>query len=279
MTARARIVVTYQGLSDSATVSAIPRYPMVINRNKSVVLINSDGTGATTLATVNTTWYSLGPKSVSATPNVVFYDNDPYTYGKLWVVQPGGTPRLLLGNTMQSVGWSRLSPDGTWVYFVRNWSSLWRVHLDGTGLDSLTAFSAIGGTNPTPTIAPDGGSVAVAENNGIRVFDLAARTSSIVPFTCGEARHSPDGAYFACMDQLGLTVVRSDGTGQRYVTDLFQYSPDQTSGLDWSPDGKFVLASTLYGGAILVEVSSGTVIPLTALGPDLNQVRDASFIR
>ena len=76
------------------------------------------------------------------------------------------------------------------------------MHLDGTGLDSLTAFSAIGGTNPTPTISPDGGS-----------------------------------------------------------------------------DGRWVLMSTVYMGAILVEVSSGTIVPLTALGADLTQVRDASFVR
>jgi Tol biopolymer transport system component len=224
-------------------------------------------------------WYSLGPSSVPTTSSVVFYDDDPYTYGRLWVVQPGGTPRLLLSATTRSVGWERLSPDGTWVYFVRGWSSLWRVHLDGTGLDSLMAFSAMGGTNPTPTVSPDGGSVAVAENNGIKIFDVATRSSRVVPVTCGEARYSPDGAYFACLDALGLSVVRSDGTGQRHVADLFNVSPDMSSVVDWSPDGHWMLISTGYAGAILVEVSSGAIVPLTALGSDLTQVRDASFVR
>ena len=278
-TARARVVVSYQGVSDSASVSVIPKFPMVINRNKSVVLINSDGTGATTLATSTSFSPSVSPSSVAATPSVVFNQGNPCCDGRLWVVQPGGTPRLLLSATTLPEGWARLSPDGTWVYFVRDWRSLWRVHLDGTGLDSLTAFSAIGGSDPAPTISPDGGSVAVAENNGIRIIDVATKTSRVVPVACGSARYSPDGAFFACLDALGLSVVQTDGTGQRHVADLFNASPDQPSGLDWTPDGKWVLMSTVYMGAILVEVSSGTVVPLTALGTDLTQVREASFVR
>ena len=271
---RASIVVSYQGVSDSAGVSVVPRLPMVINRNHAVVLINSDGTGEKSLATSQD--YSLSPSSVPTTPNVVYYQGDPGYSGKVWVVQPNGTPQPLLPGVTRPEGWPRLSPDGTWVYFVRDYKSLWRVHLDGTGLDSLTDFT-MARIYAAPTISPDGRSVAIEDgSNGIKIVDVATKTPRTVSATCGFPRYSPDGAFFVCTTGTDVAIVRADGTGRRVVT-TFQYpGPDDLSAADWTPDGKWLLVTTQNQSAELIEVSTGVVLPLTGLGGATWQ---ASFVR
>jgi hypothetical protein len=275
-TARGRILVSYQRLTDSAFVSVGPRFPMVINRSSgaggAVVLINSDGSGSTTLATNSDN--SLAPSSVAATPSVVFYRGDPTTSGRVWVVQPNGIPQLLVPGETRAEGWPRLSPDGAWVYFVRDSRSLWRVHLDGSGLDSLTSFSAPR-VYRAPTVAPDGRSAAVEDVNGLQIVDVVTKTSRLLSANCAGPAYSPDGAYFACATSTDVSVVRTDGTGQRVVSAAGIGGPDELSGLDWTPDGKWILAK-LSGKFALIEVSSGTVLPLTGLGPDVLQ---GSFVR
>lgn len=264
--ARARIAVSYQGLSDSASVSVVQRLPMVAFM-VGVTLVNTDGSGQTSLAT--TTDLSLGPSSVAATPNVVYYQGNPGYNAKIWVVQPKGTPRLLLPGETRPESWPRLSPDGTWVYFVRDLTSLWRARLDGTGLDSLTSFTRTR-IYFAPTISPDGGSVAIEDGTGLQILDLTTRTKRTLSVTCPAPQYSPDGAYFACMNADGLSIVRTDGTGRRIVAPFGE--PDR-SGVDWTPDGKWLLVST--SPAMLFEVSTGAVLTLTALGP----IGQASFVR
>jgi hypothetical protein len=270
---RAKIVVSYQQASDSAKVSVYPRIPMVIARHdmasastgpgSTVVLINSDGTGSTDLA--RTTDVSLSPSSVAATSSVVYYRGDPSSNSKVWVVQPTAAPRVLLPGQTRPESWPRLSPDGTWVYFVRDMKSLWRVKLDGTGLDSLTSFT-VSNLYEAPAISPDGRSVAIEDGNGLQIVDVATKAKSTLPVTCAHPAYSPDGAYFACTTSNNVSIVRTDGTGRRVVATFPAYQgPDGFSGVDWTPDGKWLLVMIEYDDAVLVDVSTGTVLPLRAL--------------
>jgi len=275
--ARNGIKVAYQRLSDSAHVSVIPLFPMVVNKSGSAVLVNTDGSGRTTL--MGPADASIAPSSVPTTPSVVYYQGDPATNSKVMVVQPNGTPRPLLNGSTSADAWPRLSPDGVWVYFVRGINSLWRARLDGSGLESLATF-----TPPrvysTPTISPDGKSVAIEDGTGLKIIDVATKASRTLPVTCGYPSWSPDGAFFACANATELSVIRTDGTGRRVV---FQFStgwppasgPTQLSGIDWSPDGKWLLA--IAGPyANLYDVTSGAMLPLSGLGIDFSQ---ASFVR
>jgi hypothetical protein len=275
--ARARIDVSYQTISSYGAVSVIPRLPMVINRNQSVVLINSDGTEATTVATSSDR--SLSPSSVAATPSVVYHQGDPASGGKIWVVQPNGSPRLLLAGVTRPEGWPRLSPDGAWVYFVRDMKSLWRVHLDGAGLDSLTSFT-MARTYAAPTISPDGRSVAIEDGTGVQIVDVATKATRMMSVACGFPKYSPDGAFFACSSASTISIVRIDGTDQRPVADLSTYgNPDDLTGADWTPDGTWLLVTIPYQGALIVEVLSGTVLRFSGLGNDWTEVWQASFVR
>ena len=278
--ARGRIVVTYGELTDTVRVSVVPSLPMVITRSGRVELINADGSGSATLATTPHT--SLSPSSVAATTSVVFYQGAPCCNGKLWVVYPGGTPYLLLNGPTRPEGWPRISPDGVWVYFVRDVTTLWRVRLSGTGLDSLTSFTPplIDGmpkVYTAPTVSPDGRSVAIEDAGGIKIVDVETKATRTVPVTCGSPRYSPDGAYFACASQFSdVSIVGTDGTGHRVLAQFVFDGPDQLSGVDWTPDGKWLLMTPPSRPPVLVEVASGVVLPLTGLGEGAHQ---ASFVR
>jgi len=269
--ARGVITVSYQGASDSAFVAVIPKLPMVMNRGQSVVVINSDGTGATTLA--SSFDQSLAPSAVASTSSVVYYQGDPGYSGKVWVAQPNQSPRVLLPGVTRPEGWPSLSPDGTWVYFVRDYKSLWRVRLDGTGLDSLTSFTEAR-IYAAPTISPDGQSVAIEDGTGVKIVDVATKATRRLSVTCPYPRYSPDGVYFACQGAGFLAIVKSDGTGYRTVANVL-YSFDELSGIDWTPDGKWLLVNTIYPAAMLYEVATGGGIKLSGLGV----VFQASFVR
>jgi len=269
---REKIVVSYQQASDSAKVSVYPRIPMVYSRSHvvgdpkgpgdDVAFINTDGTGVSDVAI--TTDASLAPTSVAATSSVVYYRGDPTTNSKLWIVQPGGTPQLLLSGSTRADAWPRLSPDGAWVYFVRDSSSLWRVKLDGTGLDSLTSLSTRR-TYQAPTISPDGRSVAIEDGGGLQIIDVTTKAKRTLAVPCAYPSYSPDGAWFACTTLADVSVMRTDGTGRRVLATFPAYEGlDGYSSLDWTPDGKWLLVMVEYAYAALIEVSSGKLMPLRA---------------
>jgi hypothetical protein len=272
--ARATIGATYGTAADTVKASVIPRLPMVANRSGAVVLVNSDGTGATVLT--QSSDISLSPHSVSTTASVVYYLGDPWNNSKVWVIEPGGTPRQLLPTASGFTAWPRLSADGTWVYFIRNNNTLWRAHLDGSSLDSLTTVSPPQIYN-APSISPDGRTVAIEDAGGVKVVDVATKASTILPVACPGPRYSPDGTYFACLKARVVSVVKTDGTGARTVATLPGYGDgmEDLSSVDWSPDGKWILVYLAYQGPMLLEVATGTQFPLSLNGG----YAQASFVR
>ena len=273
--ARATIGATYGTAADTVRASVVPRLPMVANRSGAVVLVNSDGTGATVVA--QSSDISLSPHSVRTTASIVYYLGDPWYGAKVWVVEPGGVPRQLLPAASGFAAWPRLSPDGTWVYFVRNNNTLWRAHLDGSSLDSLTTVNPPQIYN-APSISPDGRTVAIEDAGGVKVVDVATKTSTILPVTCPGPRYSPDGNYFACLKARVVSVVKTDGTGARTVATVPGYGDgmEDLSSVDWSPDGKWILVYVAYQGPMLLEVATGTQFPLSNLSGNYAQT---SFVR
>jgi hypothetical protein len=287
---RAKIVVSYQQAADSAKVSVYPRIPMVVAHHNvaenagdvpgaSVVRIDSDGTGSAEL--VRTADWSLSPSAVAATPSVVYYRGGQSSNGKVWVVEPSSAPRVLLPGETRPEAWPRLSADGAWVYFVRDMQSVWRVKLDGTGLDSLTSFTSVR-DYAAPAISPDGRSVAIEDGNALEIVDVATKARRTLAVSCAYPSYSPDGAYFACTQnnlssESTVSVMRTDGTDRRVVITFGAYEgPDGFSSVDWTPDGKWLLVTMNVGFALLVELSTGERLPLLALPSALFQ---AMFVR
>ena len=159
---------------------------------------------------------------------------------------------------------------------MRGGNSLWRAQVDGTSLDSLTEMTPPRAYR-APTISPDGGSVAIEDMQGVKIVDVTTRASRTLAVVCGEPRYSPDGTSFACRDSSTISTIHTDGTNARILVSYDDYRlEDYLTGVDWSPDGKWILAWVSGPGYVLFEASSGRLIPLTALHDHLIQ---ASFVR
>lgn len=272
---RATITASFREIVDGVSVSIFPRLTLVAKNYGAVALLNTDHSGYVELA--STSHYSLSPHGVKATSNVVFYQGDPGYDAKVWVVAPGGAPKRLTASVDVAEAWPRFSPAGDWVYFVRTGPTLWRARLDGSSLDSLTTVTPPR-TYAAPSVSPDGGTVAIEDATGVKLFDVVTRTSRTLPVTCGAPRYSPDGASFACLSSRVISVMRIDGSGARVVAALTGrgHPLEDLSGVDWSPDGKWLVTYVADEGLVLFEVSTGARIPVTNQDEGVSQ---ASFVR
>lgn len=265
--ARAGIVATFGTATAIASVSVLERLPIVANDGGKVVSLNTDRTGETVLDPNSD--YALSPHSVKASTSVVYFHGDWDVNSKVWVAEPGKAPRQLLPGAPGFEAWPRLSPDGVWVYFVRNKYTVWRAHLDGTSLDSLGTVSTTDFYR-APAISPDGGTIAVPQGTGLKLIDVATRAATIMPAECLHPRYSPDGASFVCWTTAGIVVMKTDGTGTRILAPNFgPFGLTALAAPDWSPDGKWII---IGDGARIVDVVTGAVMPLS-LPPE------ASFVR
>jgi WD40 repeat protein len=286
--ARGHILLTWRTLTDSAHVTVMPRLLLVANHGvasgRAVATVNSDGTGVSDL--VITSHSSIAPHSVSSTTSVVYYQADPEYNATLWIVAPGSAGRLLVGpaNGFASAAWPAWSPDGNWVYFtgVRSNTyarSLWRIRPDGTGLDSLGVYTRTSRWERV-TVSPDGATAAVAGDGGVKLVNVATKSYSVIAAGCEVPRYSPDGRQFACLINEQLAVMNVDGTGVRIIPSFdpigFGNRYEEYAGVDWSPDGNWLIAQSSFRGIQLVKVSDGRVISLPALTGSFSQ---AAFVR
>jgi hypothetical protein len=286
--ARGRVLLTWGALTDSAHVTVMPRLPLVashsVSTGRAVALVNTDGSGVSDLVT--TTHFSIAPHSVAATTSVVYYQADPEYNATLWIVAPNSLVRPLVSsaNGFASAAWPAWSPDGAWVYFtgVRSNSSarsLWRIRPDGSGLDSLGVYVRTSRWERV-SVSPDGATAAVAGDGGVKLVNVATKTFSVLPGNCQVPRYSPDGRQFACLINEQLAVTNVDGSGVRMIPSTnangFVNRYEEYAGIDWSPDGNWLIAQSSSRGVQLVKVSDGTVIPLPTLTASFTQ---AAFVR
>ncbi len=164
--------------------------------------------------------------------------------------------------------WPDYSRDGMWIYFGRYANGLpeklWRIHPDGTGADSLRVNLADDNYMPSPS--PDGTQLAYIGNGTsvLRVLTLATGAVFDPGIPAMSPKWSPNSdliAYIAASNFEGpISVVHSGGTQPRTI------SPSGVSygiGIDWSPDGEWVVGGRFQFGTIdLINVSSGLVLPL-----------------
>jgi hypothetical protein len=197
-----------------------------------------------------------------------------------------GAINTLIPDTVSALSGAKLiSPavsfDGTWIYFATQIAQngptsgeIWRAHPDGTGAERLVSGAVAGSpyvvrTSPSPS--PDGTRLAYVEKttsptttaNDIKILDLqSGSTLTIRGSGADEIRWSPSGDRIATKGGAGLYVVNADGSG---LTQLIQ-NVDTFAGLDWSPDGRWLLAN-IYGVATILEpTTTGLRLPLNLRG-------------
>jgi Tol biopolymer transport system component len=131
-------------------------------------------------------------------------------------------------------------------------------------------FTSLPGREDTPSFSPDGQNVAFSwtgpkgENTDIYYKPLSG--GALVRLTRGQERDfnpvwAPDGRSLAYRQEaaggnVALRIVQIDGTGDRKVADKGPFAMPCTTGLAWSRDGRFLVASDVENGlAALVRVS------------------------
>lgn len=196
-----------------------------------------------------------------------------------------GAVSPLISDTVSALSGAKLiSPavsfDGAWVYFATQIvqtgptaGEIWRVHQDGSGVERLVTGAVAGSpyvvrTSPSPS--PDGTRLAYVEKtisptttaNDIKILNLqSGNTLTISGSGADEVRWSPTGAQLATKGGAGLYVVNADGSALTQLIPLV----GPFGGLDWSPDGRWLLAN-LNGRATILEPTTGLQLPLNIQG-------------
>jgi Tol biopolymer transport system component len=217
---------------------------------------------------------------VGTGPFLVFVQDSAGSGGILRVSDgAGGSHRLAPSSTATEEQIPRVSRDGLWTYFQYTGPpatgiELWRVHLDGTGLERIGAAGDPYYADLEPDPSPDGTRLAYGTSRPdgtwhVIVRDLATGTDHPLGVVGRLPRWSPSGdriAYWNTPDGYNGTihVVQPDGSGDRLVSTVGVGYAD--AGLDWSPDGAWLVARSA-DALDLIEVATGQTLPLPWSAP------------
>ncbi len=136
-------------------------------------------------------------------------------------------------------------------------------------VSDTVAFTVAGAQDPAPS--REGSKVAfvspVNDVPVISVFDIATQTVSSWSVPGRYPAWSPTGAYIAFTPNGGGSsrLVNPDGTGIRVLTELrFDEEP-----LNWSADGRWLVIRARSYGVVLLDVISGSIVPVGLLNGEL----------
>jgi len=265
---RASIVVSYPpaNLIDTAFASVVPHGVIAAAAGSaspfpggSIVRINLDGSGGTILSVLPLVGLVEGVSYLQWSPDgsrVLFSASVQGGWHLHHVSLAGVVTRLIPASAGFSADdWARYSADGNWIYFrgLRPGmfeGNIWRIHPDGTGLDSVPVVNK--GIQPAPS--PDGQRVAYVTTSAVlRLYDYVTGVDTALAVGVVSPHWSPDGSWIAYVDSGGLQLVRPDGSETRSL-------PGGAQNMDWSPDGDWIIAEK--DGFELVNVETGMVLPV-----------------
>lgn len=264
-TGASKLVVKAIGGSDTTFVSVPPKMTLAAMYGNSIVTVDADGSGYRVLTTLQSG--ALGYMTDWSPDGLnVAYDYGYFESAGLGVVGMDG----VVENIAQSDGSWRLYPkyatDGSWIYYSRDaggWR-LYRVNPDAPGEEAVPMDTPSSDVAPAPS--PDGTRLAYVVTSGfgddhLHVLDLTSGESTDLHVTGHSPVWSPAGDLIASLAPGSkLQVLAPDGTGVRNVGDA---SARYDYGIDWSPDGKWLLARNLTIGELqLINVQSGQILSL-----------------
>ena len=226
-------------------------------------------------------------------------------YFELFRVKRDGTDVERLTENGDSIDfYPAWSPDGRRIAFLsdaerydydtRTWHSGWGLHTmaaDGTDVRTVLGreFAVL---HQPPQWSPDGQHLAVVRYMKVKmgsaeVISQSGRELYVVGADGAEPRRladnvvsgpswSPDGQRLAYaranVDGVALYAVKSDGTDERWITDIPKWRGPRSDSLKteawidtvaWSPDGTRILVRSGQGSAVLVvSVESGQTMEL-----------------
>ena len=274
---RYTVTGTGGGVSGSAGISVVPQGTMAASTvpgvAQQIVVVALDGSGIRYLTSGATGSTSSQPRWIPGTDRIIY---STFTSDRqlLRIVDQSGTVTPFLASppaTMLDQADPSPSLNAPVVYFsavdTRCSTTLYCLHRSGTDGSAPEPLGALFAPNETtwhPSSSPDGSRVAfVTGGSIIKVFDYASKT--VLPWSVpGQyPSWSPDGSRIAFVPQDGgpLHLINAaDGSGERVLTPASR--PYDVLPISWSSDSKWLLARANAGVLDLIEVATGTVLPL-----------------
>jgi len=242
-----------------------------------ITISGVDGNDARTIAT--TSLASTTADAVRGGDVVVYVDGTSDASRRLYVVERGGTPRVLVGATAQiaSAFAPNFAPGLTTVYFRAtsaadpSRSAIWRVRTDGAGLERVGPWRTSG--TGAPSISPDAATVMETTTDSVVFTGLNSGAVHGENVPCVGARYSPSGVNVSCIAGTSLVVYDAQFVGAPRTYAVEPLLP--AAGTDWSADGASILVTSATRGPLLVSFPGGAVTP-TGLG---SSYRAAVFVR
>jgi dipeptidyl aminopeptidase/acylaminoacyl peptidase len=202
---------------------------------------------------------SGSPPALAAGPGRIAYVSDRGNAGDIYMVTLDGSAPQRLTTTGEREEDPAVSPDGRTIAYTRV-GELWLMNADGSGQRMLS-----GQYSHRPAWSPDGRTIAFwgirAAHSGHGIYTIGADGSGLRRVTAaGDSRaatmpsYSPDGSTIVFQRDTFLTLIGSNGLGDRTVSTAF-------SGVipDWSPDGSRI--------AFSIEVPEGST-EIHTVAPD-----------
>jgi hypothetical protein len=270
------------GLTARAWVSVVPAGTLAFfiraydtDDSIAIVTVSTDGSGYRELFTSPFDYGSDRPLDWAPDgQSLVFHYGTNSQPFRLYHIALDGSIRRVIAQDIG--GYPELHPrygwDG-WIYFTAqtDWSigtdELWRVRPDGSSAMRIGLPAAPYETDTYAAPAPDGLRVWFSTdrlNPGPEVQELASLrldsgTVNYLGFYGIGAVWSPQGDRVAFLDRAGAIIVAApDGSAQRVVSPGTRtYVPN----LDWSPDGRWIVAAGVDGTDI-TDADSGLTLPL-----------------
>jgi len=258
-----KLIVSADSLADTASVSVIPETSIAAIMGRDIVTFNSDGSGYRVLATVPTSENPPYTADWLQSGNGVVFDHAGG--GPLSTVDLAGSLRVATAIDEWGL-YPETSPDGAWIYYSRNTGSwrLYRIHPDGTGEEAVRMNTPL--EDVAPSVSPDGKQLVYVIVGGygsdrLMLLDLSTGVSTDLHINGHSPAWSPSGDLIAFVTPAGLQVVTPTGTGLRTIG---ASSNSYDFGIDWSPDGQWVIARNATRNQLeLINAQSGAIVPLT----------------
>jgi hypothetical protein len=258
-----RVRASLRGLSTERTVVVMPRgtIAMLLNlRGNQVRLLDLNGSNprlidlGINVGVAGMDWTPDGSALVVALGGSFGHAFPPRSLRR--VTMDGAMTPFLATGPADAVG-PRFTADGQWLYFTGGTgdsdSRVMRTRADGSGLEVITNIPRA----EIVAASPDGQRIAWAAHRSgapLHVYDVATGTSTPVGVEAKLAAWSPAAQRLAYASDGQLGFVAPDGSGNQVINGLTVSTWDW-GGLDWSPDGEWVVYSD--GQVRIRQVSTG----------------------
>jgi Tol biopolymer transport system component len=263
----ASILVTSNGLSDTAFVGVVPAGVLAAGSSAGLRIFNLDGSGMHVVSVAtgigNVRW---APSGASLAYDQTFEGQDDGG-STLYTITPSGTISSVDVSPGFRDQWPQWSRDGSTIYYSKiggAGSSMWHVTPGGTSDDSVPNQNPNFDIFPSPS--PDGSKLAyvadLSSTSDLRVLTVSTGAVTDLHLVAWAPVWAPTGQTIAYINQLNysgqIALVNADGTGQRLLsTATYQQN------FDWSPDGLYIIAQNANTGQFdLIIVASGATLPL-----------------